>query len=170
MNWSDLERGFKAVIGENQETILWWQMSVRAALIFLFGLILIRLLGRRAFGEQTPLDIVLAIIIGSNLSRALTANAPFLPTLIATAAIVLLFWLFSHVSVRWTWFSRLVKGDPIWLFRNGRPDGKRMKRAGVSEGDIEEAARRSGIGSVRAVEGAVLERSGKISAIPRSKS
>jgi glucose dehydrogenase len=37
--------------------ILWWEMSIRAVLIFIFGLVLIRLFGRRAFGKQHPLDM-----------------------------------------------------------------------------------------------------------------
>jgi hypothetical protein len=34
----------------------------------------VRLLARRAFGEQTPLDIVIAMIVGSNSSRTLTGE------------------------------------------------------------------------------------------------
>lgn len=104
MHWSGLSGDFHDLIGSKGD-ILWWQMSIRAVLIFLFGLVLIRLFGRRAFGKQTALDIVLAIVVGSNLSRALTANAPFFPTLAATAAIVLLFWLLSSLSARWQSFQ-----------------------------------------------------------------
>jgi uncharacterized membrane protein YcaP (DUF421 family) len=166
MDWSELYGDVHGLIGSKGD-IAWWQMSIRAVLIFVFGLVLIRLFGRRAFGKQTPLDIILAIVVGSNLSRALTANAPFLPTLAATVAIVLLFWLSSNLSARWRSFSRLVKGDPIWLIRDGEPDGKKMKRAGISEGDIAEAARESGLAGLGGVDEAVLERSGKISTIGR---
>ncbi len=166
MDWSEFYRDFHHLIGSKGD-ILWWQMSVRAVIIFVFGLVLIRLFGRRAFGKQTALDIILAIVVGSNLSRALTANAPFFPTLAATVAIVLLFWMSSKLSARWHTFSRLVKGPPVWLFQDGKPDRKKMKRAGVSEGDIAEAARLSGLTGLSAVHEAVLERSGKISAIRR---
>jgi uncharacterized membrane protein YcaP (DUF421 family) len=166
MHWSGWSGDFYDLVGTKGD-ILWWQMSIRAVLIFLFGLVLIRLFGRRAFGKQTALDIVLAIIVGSNLSRALTANSPFFPTLAATAAIVLLFWFLSHLSARSPWFSRLVKGNPIWLIRGGRADKKKMRRAGVSEGDLDEEARGSGLAGVGSVEEAVLERSGKISTIGR---
>jgi uncharacterized membrane protein YcaP (DUF421 family) len=167
MDWQESLRDLHDLVGSKGD-ILWWQMSIRAVLIFIFGLVLIRLFGRRAFGKQTPLDIVLAIVVGSNLSRALTANAPFLPTLAATAVIVLLFWILSNLAARWPSFSRLVKGEPIWLIRDGQPDARTMKRAGVSEGDVAESARRSGLSGLGGVDQAVLERSGKISAIRRS--
>ncbi|MBN9076695.1 MAG: hypothetical protein J0H84_10770 [Rhizobiales bacterium] len=48
----DILSGFHALIGEDERHILWWQMSIRAVLVFVFGLILIRLFGRRVFGRQ----------------------------------------------------------------------------------------------------------------------
>lgn len=149
---------------------LWWQTCIKAILVFLFGLVLIRLLGRRAFGMQTPLDIVLAIIIGSNLSRALTGNAPFLPTLAATALLVVLFWLLDQAAIRWHWLSWLVKGSPVLLMRDGRFERKNMLRYGISEGDLEEAARRSGLRDLGSVQETVFERNGQISTIRRERS
>jgi len=165
MDWNAFYGFALNLIGDSGKDILWWQMCIRAACVFLFGLVVIRLFGRRAFGKQTPLDIVFAIVIGSNLSRALTGNARFVPTLAATAALAILFWLFDHIAVRWEWFSRLVKGAPINLIRDGRPDENRMRRAGISENDIDEAARRAGLNGLSDVDEAVLERSGKISTI-----
>jgi uncharacterized membrane protein YcaP (DUF421 family) len=164
MDWL---REFHALIGEGPRDILWWQMAVRAILTFLYGLLLLRLLGWRAFGKQNPLDLAVAIMVGSNLSRAVTGNARFLPTLAATAALVALFWLFDYLAVRWTVFGRLVKGRPVPLVRNGEFDRDAMRRTGVSDGDVAEAARLAGIASLDGLKDAVLERSGKISAVPR---
>ena len=161
MNEIPSQRQWHDLIGAAND-ITWWQMSLRAALIFLFGLLLLRLFGPKAFGKQTPVDIVLAIIMGSNLSRALTGNTPFLPTLAATAVLALLYWLFEHASIRWGWFSRVVKGEPIPLVIGGRLDYKRMRRSGVGEGDLDEAARQSGLSGLAEVSEAHLERSGKI--------
>ncbi|WP_372624630.1 DUF421 domain-containing protein [Falsiroseomonas sp.] len=160
MEWLD---GVHALIGREDGAIAWWQMIVRGLLVFAFGLALIRTAGRRAFGRQTPLDVVLAVLIGSNLSRALTGNAPFLATLVATAALVALYWLAVHAAARWHFFGWLVKGDVVQLARSGKVDRRAMRRTGVSDGDLEEAMRRAGLGTLDQVETAVLERSGKIS-------
>jgi uncharacterized membrane protein YcaP (DUF421 family) len=119
------------------------------------------------FGKQNPLDIVVAIIVGSSLSRALTGNAPFIPTLIAMAVLVWLFWVLEHAAARWHWLGRLAKGDPVWLARDHRLDRSAMKRWGVTEGDICEAARNSGVAELDAIREAVLERSGKVSILNR---
>jgi uncharacterized membrane protein YcaP (DUF421 family) len=162
MEWLD---GVHALIGREDEPIAWWQMTIRGAVVFGFGLALIRTAGRRAFGRQTPLDVVLAVLIGSNLGRTLTGNAPLFPTLSATAALVVLYWLSLHAAARWGLFGWLVKGDVVHLVRRGAMDRRAMRRAGVSDGDLEEAVRRAGRRSVADVEIAVLERSGKISVI-----
>lgn len=164
-NWQQLHYW----IGRDGTDMLWWQMSLRALLLFLFGLAIIRLFGRRAFGKHAALDIVLAIIVGSNLSRALTGNAPFVATVVATTILVISYWIFDHVAARWGWFSKVVKGDPVPLMRDGRKDRERMRRAGISDGDMEEAARRSGQPDLRQVGAAFLERNGTISTIARDR-
>lgn len=155
------------LIGSSAQDILWWQMSLRAMLVFLFGLCIIRLFGRHAFGKQTPLDIVLAIVIGSNLSRTITGSARFFPTLVATFVLALCFWILSHLAARWRFFGRVVKGASVPLIEGGHLDRKRMLRSGISEPDIEEAARQAGLSGLDDIKEARLERSGKISTLHR---
>ena len=158
---------FSHLIGEKGD-LLWWQMSIRAVLILIFGLLLIRLFGRRAFGRQNPLDIVVSIVVGSNLSRTLTGNSPFLPTLAGTAALVILFWLLELGTARWHSLGYLLKGEPVRLAHDHQIDRDAMKRWGVTDRDLEEAARSSGMSGLETVKHAVLERSGKISTIGES--
>jgi uncharacterized membrane protein YcaP (DUF421 family) len=157
-----------AVFGSSKDDMVWWHMCLRAVVVFVFGLLLVRLFARRAFGEQTPLDIIVAIIIGSNLSRAMTGNAPFLSTLAATVALVLVFWILGHAAVRWHGLGRLVKGQPKWLTgEDGRLDAVTMRRSGVTRGDVEEAARSIGLAGMEDVAEVVFERNGRISTVKR---
>lgn len=157
--------GIYALIGESKDQILWWQESIRAVIIFFYGFVLIRFLGRRAFGKQSTLDILLAIVIGSNLSRAITGNAPFIQTIIATAVIFVLYWVIEHLAARSGSLGFLFKGRPIELMRNGRLRKTAMVLTGTSQADIEEAARESGKANLNEISAAVLERSGKISTL-----
>lgn len=141
---------FSHLIGEKGD-LLWWQMSVRAVLILIFGLLLIRLFGRRAFGRQNPLDIVVSIVVGSNLSRTLTGNSPFLPTLAGTAALVILFWLLELGTARWHSLGYLLIGEPVRLAHDHQFDRDAMKRWGVTDRDLEEAARSSGMPGLETV-------------------
>ena len=53
-------------------------------LLLPYGILCIRVAGRRTFSNLTPLDIFVAIVVGSNISRAMTGKAPFVSTLAAT--------------------------------------------------------------------------------------
>ncbi len=156
-----------AVIGHGRADMTWWQECIRAPIIFFYGLVLIRFAGRRAFGRQSPLDIVLAVVIGSNLSRTLTANAPFFPTLASTAALVGIYWVTSHVVQFSACLEWLVKGRPALLMRDGRLDRRVARKQGVTESDLNEAVRTHGVGRLSDVDTAVLERNGNINVIRR---
>jgi uncharacterized membrane protein YcaP (DUF421 family) len=157
--------GLYEIIGESKDQILWWQASIRAVVIFFYGLLLIRFLGRRAFGKQSALDILLAIVIGSSLSRTMTGNAPFIQTTIATAVIFALYWSIEHLAARSEFLGFVFKARPVELMRNGRLRKTAMVLTGTSRGDIEEAARQSGKANLSEVSAAVLERNGKISTL-----
>lgn len=154
------------LIGSDPQTITWWQMCIRATIIFFYLLFLVRFGSIRAFGRSTSFDIVLAILLGSTISRALTGNSKLIPTLAASAVLV-----FLHRALAvWAFYSEkighLVKGKEIPLAKGGSFDRKAMKKASITRHDILEALRTSkGKTDSDIVKDAYLERSGKISLI-----
>lgn len=155
------------LIGAQGQAISLVQMSLRAVLIFVIGLLIVRFAAARAFGKWSALDIVLAVIVGSNLSRAITGGAPFLPTLAATILLVLLHGLLARASARWSWLSAVIKGRPVILARDGVLDEAAMKKAGLGEGDLRMALRAAGYDDVSEIRSASLERNGDITIIGR---
>ena len=154
------------LLGQEPHTITWWQMSIRGVVLFIFALFLVRI-ARRAFERAAPVDIILSVLIGSNLSRAFTANAAFTPTLAATAVLVAVYWLFILASMRSRAIARLVKGRQYRLVHDGELDRSAMARHGITVADLREAMRSSGIRSLDEVEAAYLERNGSISLLRR---
>ncbi len=160
--------GFAAIIGHGSPMqIAWWQMCVRALIIFVFGIALLRLAGRRAFGRQSAIDILLTVLIGSNLSRAATGGSPFLATLAGSAALMLLYWFSIQLTQRYHWLGVVMKGAHTVLVRDGHADPAAMRRVGVSDLDLSEAIRSQNVAALRDVKLAALERSGHISVIKR---
>jgi len=140
----------------------WMQESARAAVIFAYGLVLVRVAGRRVFGQWTALDIIVAIVTGSTLSRALTGNADLFGTLAATTLLMVLHWALSRASSRWPSVSRLLEGGPVRLAQDGRLDGAMLQRHAVSQGTLEEAVRRAGLDRPEEARLIMLEASGTI--------
>jgi len=144
------------------------QECARAAIVFLWGLLLVRVAGRRIFGRWAALDIVVAIVIGSNLSRALTGNAPFSGTLLATGFMIAVHWVTAHLASRYRFWSFIAEGDPVALMVRGKLCERALMRYGVSNNDIKEALSQKDLRGIDEAEEISLEPSGKINAKPGS--
>ncbi len=154
-----------AYFGNSGNTINWWQMSLRAVVIFIYGILIFRFAYKRVFGQSTDFDIVVAVLIGSTMSRALTGNAPLLPTFAAVTLLIVLHGVLARLAWRWEAVGRATKGVEVRLIDGGRVHRRAMRRAGITERDLLEAARRTGTEDLARIDAAVLERSGKINVI-----
>jgi uncharacterized membrane protein YcaP (DUF421 family) len=128
----------------------------------------VRLTKKRFMSRASAFDVILGIMLGSIVSRAITGNAPFGPALAASAALIAMHWLFSFVAYYWHGFGIAVKGQPRVLIRDGAPDRNAMRRAHITEHDLHEDLRTEGLDSPVKVREARLERSGKLSVVKRS--
>lgn len=148
--------------------VTWAQECARAALIFVYGLVLVRIAGRRVFGHWTAVDIIVAIVTGSTLSRALTGNANLFGTLAATTLLMALHWAVAHVSARSALLSRLVEGPPVQLSEHGLLDPEMLRRHAISPATLEQALRGAGVETLTGARLVVLEPSGKISVLKKT--
>ena len=153
-----------AIFGSGHD-LAWYQECARAALIFAYGLVLLRLAGRRMFGKWSALDIIVSIIIGSSLSRALTGSAPLWGTLAATALLVALHWVAARLVAAFPGVSRIIEGRSIELVRHGAPRHTLRQRYAISDADLNEALRQAGIEDLAAARVVTLEPSGKITVL-----
>ena len=143
-------------------------MALRAVVVFVLSIAMLKVGDKRFMGKNTALDVFLGIVFGSTVSRAITGNAPFGPTLAAGFVLVLLHWLFSAIAFRSQGFGRLVKGRNSLLVLGGEIQWKAMRKSHVTTHDLEEALRREGEEpDVSRVKEANLERNGDISLIMR---
>lgn len=143
-------------------------MAVRAALVFVIGIALMRLGSRRFPGQATPFDLLLAVVLGSVISRTINAEAAFVPTLAACATLVLAHWCFAWIAFRSHHFGKLVKGRDTTLVSNGAIVWPQLDACHITERDLVGALRlRAGTEDLSRVRSARLERSGEISFVLR---
>lgn len=147
------------------------QMCARAVLVFLWALLLLRLAGNRAFGSGSALDMVLKVVFGAVLSRAIVAASPFGATMLAGAVLMVLYRLLAYATYFWDGLGQLVKGDALPLIKDGVVLPVNLRRASISEKDLHEGLRTSGnLDDLQQVQQAHLERNGSISVIPKKQS
>jgi uncharacterized membrane protein YcaP (DUF421 family) len=145
--------------------LAWLQECARALLIFVFGLLMVRVSGRRSFGRWSPLDIVVSIVVGSSLSRALTGNASLIGTLLAVSLIMFLHWLLARASALSRRFAHVVEGKPIEIGRDGHVDTAKLASQSISHVDLQEALRQGGVDNLQETRVLTLEPSGKITVL-----
>ena len=145
-------------------------MALRTVVVYAFTLVIVRLGSRRLLAKPSAFDVIVAIMVGSIMSRAINGTAPFVPTLVAGAILLFLHWAFAAAAFRAHWISATVKGTRIPLIRDGKVLKDGVRRAQMSEDDLGEALRlQVQHEDVSKVAVAYMERSGEISVIPRSR-
>lgn len=144
------------------------QETARAVLIFCYGLLLLRASGPRMFGHWSALDIVITIMVGSALARAMTGSAPLVGTMVAAAVMALLHVSLGHCVARNSRLAHIVEGSAVTLVDHGRIDHEARKRRMISESDLREALRQEGVDGeahLENVKSVTLEPSGKLSVV-----
>jgi uncharacterized membrane protein YcaP (DUF421 family) len=142
------------------------QMALRAVSIFILALAMIRISGRRSFGQHRPFDSCTTVLLGAVLSRAVVGAAPYWGTVCAGVAIVAMHRAIAIASIRWPRFESLVSGEKRELVRDGRRDRQAMRSAQITERDLDEAVRLKTGDERSPVDRAVLERDGVIAVVP----
>jgi uncharacterized membrane protein YcaP (DUF421 family) len=144
----------------------WWHFVWRGVAAYLAVLVLLRLAGRRSFGDMSPFDIIVLIIVGGVLRTAiLGSDASFVGPMIAVASIIGANRLIGWLSAHWPAFNRFVEGYPAVLARDGKRDRKALRKYGVSDSEFNRELHAHGLEDEREVAIARLEPNGKITLI-----
>lgn len=143
-------------------------MAARAVLIYWVALAVVRLGKKRLFGKSSAMDVVLSVMVGSVISRAINGSATLPETAVASFVLVMLHALAAKLAFHSDAFGIVIKGKPHTLIHGGELQRDAMRKSDVSEHDLEEAARSEGrLTGIKQIEEARMERNGKISVIPK---
>jgi uncharacterized membrane protein YcaP (DUF421 family) len=154
-------------LGSEAKDLTFLQISLRAVIIFLATLIMVRIGHKRSLARKSAFDAVLIVILASFLARAVNGTAPLFGTIGAGFVIVLLA-LFAYHS---HWFGKLIKGHEVAIVQNGELILPTMRRNHLSEHDVLEDLRlNAAIEDVTKIRVARLERSGDLSFIKKDDS
>jgi uncharacterized membrane protein YcaP (DUF421 family) len=141
-------------------------MAWRTLVVFCCAVLFARVGSRRFLSHNAGFDIMVAILLGSVLSRGINGQANFFGTLGASALLVALHRLLATVAYHSHWFSQLVKGRAHVLVRDGKVDRDQQCRSKFTDDDLDESIRLHGnIADLREVAEARLERNGAVSVV-----
>jgi uncharacterized membrane protein YcaP (DUF421 family) len=140
----------------------------RATVIFLFVLVLMRVLGRRELSSLEPFDLIILVVIGDLVQQGVTQNDwSVTGALLAVGTIGVLTVCTSWLSWRFPRVRPFLDGRPVVLVEDGKPIEGNMKRERITIEEIASQARMQQLDSIDKVKWAVLETSGGVSIIPK---
>jgi uncharacterized membrane protein YcaP (DUF421 family) len=143
-------------------------ISLRAIALFLFVLLLTRVIGRRELSSLAPFDLILLIVLGDAIQQGLTQDDYSVTgALIAITTLALLQRATSYISWRFGFMRRLLEGEPIVIVQDGRLIEQNLRRERLTPADVSEEARLNQIDSLEKIKWAVLEPNGNISFIEK---
>jgi uncharacterized membrane protein YcaP (DUF421 family) len=142
---------------------------IRAIIVYMFLILLFRIVGRRSLLQTTTFDLILLIIVSEATQNALLGDDNSLTnSFLVITTLVGIDIFFSLWKQRSTEVEKLLDGVPVILVEEGEPLRDRMKNARVDDDEIMMAARElQGLERLEQIKYAVLERSGRISIIPK---
>lgn len=143
---------------------------IRAIIIFITLVIVMRLMGKRQIGEMQPFEFVITLII-ADLACVPMADVS-IPLIYGIVGVLTLFVLHQFVSVIERWsrgFRLVVSGKPSVVIDKNGVNMKELKKNNMGVDDLIESMRAMGYFSLDDLDYAIFESNGKLSALKRDK-
>lgn len=142
---------------------------LRAASMYLLLMVVFKIAGRRTLMEMTSFDLILLLIISEATQQALLGDDFSVTGAgLTIVTLIVIDIVFGVMKTRFPRMERLIDGSSLILVEEGKLLHQRAKRAGIDEEDILQSARSSqGLERLDQIKFAILEKTGKISIIPK---
>jgi uncharacterized membrane protein YcaP (DUF421 family) len=134
---------------------------LRAILIYLFLIAILRIVGKRELGQANTLDLVVLLLVANAVQNGIIGNdVSVTGAVIGAVTLFAINELVSRTTYAFPWAARALEGEPTLLISGGKPIHKALRRSGISLSELRASARRQGFSDLGAVHTAVLETNG----------
>jgi uncharacterized membrane protein YcaP (DUF421 family) len=148
--------------------VTWWELVIRAAVVYAFLILILRLTGKRQVGQLSPFDLVLLLVLSNAVQNSMNAgDNSLIGGLISAGTLVALNYLVGLVTFKNKKLEALIEGTPLVIIHNGRVFEENLVKTQLTHHELDAALRAAGCASAREVHVAMLENNGTISVIPR---
>ena len=137
------------------------------AVAVLWTVLLVRLVGLRAFSKMTASDFVATVATGSLIAQAGTRARwdEYFQALAAIAGVFMIQWLLAKARQRSDRMEHVMTNEPVLLMDRGKFLEKAMVETRVTRTNLLEKLRLAGVTNISDVRALVLETTGDISVI-----
>ena len=140
---------------------------IRVVIIYLFVMIGLRVLGKREFGQMSPLELITLLLIPELVSNAAQReDYSIVDAMVAVATLLSLTLLTSIVLHKSKKAEQIIAGTPVVLVQSGHLVADTMNLERVTPDEICDAMHKAGLDRFAQIRWAILETDGNITVIP----
>lgn len=137
---------------------------------FLALMLLTKLLGKTQMNQVTPFEFISSLVLGELVGNAIYDNDIHLwYILYAVIFWAILIYCNEKIAQKFNKSRIFLEGNPSILVRNGQIDFNMLKKENININELQSMLRLKDAFSVREVEYAILEPSGSLSVLKKSK-
>lgn len=141
---------------------------IRAVILYVLLLFLIRLMGKRQIGQMQPFELVLTIIIADLATIPMGDLAvPLLHGIVPLFTLSLLHFALTMITKKSSILNKFISGKPVIVIDSKGIDSKAINSLKISIDDIFSSIREKGFFSLEQIEYAIMETNGRISVMPK---
>jgi uncharacterized membrane protein YcaP (DUF421 family) len=138
-------------------------IAIRISVMFLYTLIVLRLSGKRSIGNLSPMDFVVATIIGDLFDDVFWAEIPVAQGLVGLTTILLLHSLISYAGWRSLTIERLVASSKTPVIQAGHFIAQGLKHERTAQENVLAQLRFQDQDKLKEIKEANWEPSGELS-------
>ncbi len=145
----------------------WWELMLRAFLVYASLLVMVRISGKRSVGQFTPFDLLVMLLLSEAVSNGLSGgDDSLIGGLLLAATLIGLNLVLGYLTSRSVALEKLAEGAPVLLGRNGKLYDKALRENRVGQADVNRALREADC-SLQNMRCIFLETDGSISVLKR---
>ena len=139
--------------------------ALRASFVYVFLLIIVRLLGKREIGNTTAFDLIVALILGEVVDEIIYGDVTMLQGVVAIVVVAIWHLVNSWASFKSQIIDKITGAAPAVMVKNGQIQRKNLAKERLNEEELLSELRMMGVDDVKEVKQATLEPNGKISVL-----
>jgi uncharacterized membrane protein YcaP (DUF421 family) len=144
------------------------ELILRAAVVYGFLVVALRVAGRRELAQMTSFDLILLLVISNAVQNSLNAGDNSLAGgLVSAVTLIALNWLVGYATWRWRRVERVIQGEPIRIVTDGRVHVGALRRELLTLAELRSALRKQGILRITDCKHVTLEPDGTLTAVRR---
>ena len=141
---------------------------IRAVILYIVVLIVMRLMGKREIGQLQPFELAISIMIADLAAVPMAElGIPITNGIIPILALLVMYMIISLLNMKSVNFRKVISGQPSLLIYRGKIDEKILKRERITINELQERLRVDNIFNLSDVEYAILETNGQVTVIQK---